>query len=254
MINFFRKIRRQLLVEKHFSKYILYALGEILLVVVGILVALQINGWKEQQNQKQLQRVYLNRMVNDLDHDLANIDIVHATINENQTVISNFIKTVNSTQNEDSLLKSMTAYFEKGWIISEFVPSMNTYTDLSQTGNMKVIGNTGLVNDIIAYYGYIAQLENSNNVNKNWITPIDQAVAKETAAFEIDPNTSKLFSNNDQSAAIKNLLLHKALMERNAAGHFWINSSLNGNLQAIKSLTEDLILAIKNELKFLGES
>jgi predicted aspartyl protease len=111
-----------------------------------------------------------------------------------------------------------------------------------------------LVNDIIAYYGYIAQLENSNNVNKNWITPIDQAVAKETAAFEIDPNTSKLFSNNDQSAAIKNLLLHKALMERNAAGHFWINSSLNGNLQAIKSLTEDLILAIKNELKFLGES
>lgn len=254
MINFFRKIRRQLLVEKHFSKYLLYALGEILLVVVGILVALQINSWKEQQNQKQLQRVYLDRMVNDLDHDLANIDIVHATINENQTVISNFIKTVNSTQNKDSLLKSMTAYFEKGWIISEFVPSMNTYTDLSQTGNMKVIGNTGLVNDIIAYYGYIAQLENSNNVNKDWITPIDQAVAKETAAFEIDPNTSKLFSNNDQSAAIKNLLVHKALMERNAAGHFWINSSLNGNLQAIKSLTEDLILAIKNELKILGES
>ena len=254
MINFFRKIRQQLLVEKQFSKYLLYALGEITLVVVGILVALQINNWKEQQNQIQLQRVYLNRLVNDLDYDLRNIEYVRAAVDENQAVISNFIKTINSGQNKDSLLKSATAYFEKGWIISEFVPSMNTYTDLSQTGNMKVIGNTELVNDIIAYYGYITQLENSNNVNKNWITPIDQAVAKETPAFEIDPNTSNLFSNNNQNIAISSLLEHKALMERNAAGHFWINSSLNGNLQAIKSLTEDLILAIKNELRLLGDS
>lgn len=231
----------------------MYALGEIILVVVGILIALQINNWKELQKQKQLQTVYLNRMVNDLDHDLVNIEFVQATINENQAVISDFINAINSNQNKDQKLKNMTAYFEKGWIISEFMPSIITYTDLSQTGNMKVIENTQLANAIISYYGYIAQVENSNNVNKNWITPIDQAVAKETAAFEIDPNTSNLFSSRDRSSAIKDLLLNKALLERNAAGHYWINSSLNGNLQAIKGLTEDLKQAIRNELINFGK-
>lgn len=253
MIKFFRRIRQNLVLENKTGKYLIYALGEIILVVVGILIALQINNWKELQKQKQLQTVYLNRMVNDLDHDLVNIEFVQATINENQAVISDFINAINSNQNKDQKLKNMTAYFEKGWIISEFMPSIITYTDLSQTGNMKVIENTQLANAIISYYGYIAQVENSNNVNKNWITPIDQAVAKETAAFEIDPNTSNLFSSRDRSSAIKDLLLNKALLERNAAGHYWINSSLNGNLQAIKGLTEDLKQAIRNELINFGK-
>ena len=47
MLKFFRQIRQQLLVENSFSKYLLYALGEIILVVIGILIALQINNWNE---------------------------------------------------------------------------------------------------------------------------------------------------------------------------------------------------------------
>lgn len=260
MIKFFRRIRQNLVMKNKTSKpalpaarYLMYAVGEITLVVIGILIALQINNWKELQEQKQLQTVYLNRLVNDLDHDLANIEFVLATINENQAVISDFINALNTNQDKDQTIKSMIAYFEKGWIISEFVPSIITYTDLSQTGNMKVIENTELANAIISYYGYITQVENSNNVNKNWITPIDQAVAKETAAFEIDPNTSNLFSSSDRSVAVQDLLLHKALLERDAAGHYWINGSLNGNLLAIKGLTEDLKQAIQNELINFGK-
>lgn len=45
MIKFFRKIRKKLLVENRFNKYLLYAIGEIVLVVIGILIALQINNW-----------------------------------------------------------------------------------------------------------------------------------------------------------------------------------------------------------------
>ena len=45
MIKFFRKIRQRLLTENKFSKYLIYAIGEIFLVVVGILIALQVNNW-----------------------------------------------------------------------------------------------------------------------------------------------------------------------------------------------------------------
>lgn len=47
MIKFFRKIRQRLLTENKFSKYLIYAIGEIILVVIGILIALQVNNWNE---------------------------------------------------------------------------------------------------------------------------------------------------------------------------------------------------------------
>ena len=47
MIKFFRKIRQKLLTENKFSKYLIYAIGEIILVVIGILIALQINNWND---------------------------------------------------------------------------------------------------------------------------------------------------------------------------------------------------------------
>jgi hypothetical protein len=47
MLKFFRKIRQNLLEESKFRKYLVYALGEIVLVVVGILIPLQINNWNE---------------------------------------------------------------------------------------------------------------------------------------------------------------------------------------------------------------
>ena len=49
MIKFFRKIRKRLLTENKFSKYLLYAIGEILLVVIGILIALQLNMWSDDR-------------------------------------------------------------------------------------------------------------------------------------------------------------------------------------------------------------
>ena len=49
MIKFFRKIRQKLLTENKFSKYLLYAFGEIILVIIGILIALSINNWNEEK-------------------------------------------------------------------------------------------------------------------------------------------------------------------------------------------------------------
>ncbi|MGB5372105.1 MAG: DUF6090 family protein, partial [Flavobacteriaceae bacterium] len=59
MLKFFRKIRQQLLVKNNISKYLLYAIGEIVLVVIGILIALQINNWNEDRKDRAKERFYL---------------------------------------------------------------------------------------------------------------------------------------------------------------------------------------------------
>src|SRR5210317_2508807 len=72
MIKFFRKIRQQLLSENKISKYILYAIGEIVLVVIGILIALAINTKNQEYAQQQKIDSILVKIQNDLLKDIHN--------------------------------------------------------------------------------------------------------------------------------------------------------------------------------------
>lgn len=74
MIQFFRKIRKQLLSENRFSKYLAYALGEIVLVVIGILIALSINNWNEDRKKKLEEIQLVRNIVEDLSIDFAHFE------------------------------------------------------------------------------------------------------------------------------------------------------------------------------------
>ena len=69
MIKFFRHIRQSLIMENRTSKYIKYAIGEIVLVVIGILIALQINNWNESYKSKLREIEILKNFVQDLRSD-----------------------------------------------------------------------------------------------------------------------------------------------------------------------------------------
>ena len=59
MINFFRKIRHKLADNNQFLKYSRYAIGEIVLVVVGILIAVQINNWNEARKAELEEKIIM---------------------------------------------------------------------------------------------------------------------------------------------------------------------------------------------------
>jgi hypothetical protein len=74
MIPFFRKIRYRLAKDNQFFKYSRYAIGEIVLVVVGILIALQINNWNENRKSNNVKHNYYNQIVVDLNKEIENIN------------------------------------------------------------------------------------------------------------------------------------------------------------------------------------
>lgn len=76
MIKFFRKIRQNLLSEGKLGKYIKYAIGEIILVVIGILIALQINNWNENRKQQSEIIDIYNQIALDLDNDISEFSSV----------------------------------------------------------------------------------------------------------------------------------------------------------------------------------
>jgi hypothetical protein len=74
MISFFRKVRQKLLSQNQVTRYLAYAVGEIFLVVIGILIALQVNNWNEQRKSREAETNFYTALLGDLEKDKAKID------------------------------------------------------------------------------------------------------------------------------------------------------------------------------------
>ena len=89
MIKFFRKIRQKLLTENKFSKYLIYAIGEILLVIIGIFIALQINNWNElRKSEKQIISV-LKEVHSEVADNIKEADELYLDFVDNDTLLYN---------------------------------------------------------------------------------------------------------------------------------------------------------------------
>ncbi len=77
MIKFFRKIRQNLLLENKTGKYLKYAIGEIVLVVIGILIALQINNWNEHRKIRNAEIEILQNIKTELKFNLEELKVIN---------------------------------------------------------------------------------------------------------------------------------------------------------------------------------
>lgn len=100
MIRFFRALRSRMLEEGRIGRYLAYAAGEIVLVVIGILIALQINNWNETRKAVENSRTLLAEFRKDLSTDLEGIDRVVRLLHERTEVSAAVLRTLSYT-NED---------------------------------------------------------------------------------------------------------------------------------------------------------
>ena len=96
MIKFFRHIRKSLIIQNNMSKYFKYAIGEILLVVIGILIALQINNWNEHKKLQIEEQKLLKALVKEIESNLENLKL---TMAKNDTVLQESTLFLNNVLN-----------------------------------------------------------------------------------------------------------------------------------------------------------
>ena len=105
MIKFFRKIRQQLLAQNRFTKYLFYAIGEIILVVIGILIALQVNNWNQSRNDKKFEITMLQEIKSSLESDLDYSQMIIRRVKVKEDGIQELLKMTASNQMySDSIL------------------------------------------------------------------------------------------------------------------------------------------------------
>ena len=139
MIKFFRKIRQNLLSENKFSKYLLYAIGEIILVVIGILIALQVNNLNEQSKKQDLRENYVNSLISDLESDIVLLENQISTFNTELEIHTYLSKRLSSSDATFDTIRNIARYE----FLPFFTPSnnlnFNTYNALISTGNLDLI-------------------------------------------------------------------------------------------------------------------
>ena len=152
MIKFFRKIRYDLMEKNKTGKYFKYAIGEIILVVIGILIALSINNWNENLKSKKLETSYLKRIYKDLDNDLLQFESTIKLAQERNNRVLFLEQAIKDSQ----LVNKSSDYFVKSIVYANYTYrpaiSNHSFDELKSSGRLALIKNEDLRVSIAKYY------------------------------------------------------------------------------------------------------
>ena len=146
MLKFFRRVRKNLLSENKTSKYTVYAIGEIFLVVVGILIALQINNWNEVKKEQALTNKYLSGFVSDLEKDRTQLDNLIAVRKKQSVNVKALLKMIES--NEYNLDEFYNHYYFI-FPFYRFVPNSNTLEEVLNSSHLRFITDEDIKNRLL---------------------------------------------------------------------------------------------------------
>lgn len=165
MIKFFRQFRQQLLSENKFSKYFFYAIGEIILVVIGILIALQINNWNEDKKDRIQEQELLNQLQSEFKSNLEQLDQKIGMRNEMVSASLKLIRYLDypETRHSDSISK----YIGITVLAPTFDPIVN---DINSSGRIQLLKNTRLKEKLSLWTSEIIQVTEEEQVWLNYRT------------------------------------------------------------------------------------
>jgi len=174
MIKLFRKIRQSLLVQGKLVSYFKYALGEIVLVMIGILLALQVNNWNENRKLQNLESDFLEKIHQEFKNNKAQLEFILAihkqSLKSSEYILDNY---KNPQTPKDSLRKHLKIYKYS----YTYNPSKSSIDALVNSGNLSVIKNRDLSNKLIQWDEMVNDFSEeeiySRNFLDNFIVPFD---------------------------------------------------------------------------------
>ncbi|MGQ8367238.1 DUF6090 family protein [Glaciecola sp. 1036] len=156
MINFYRKLRKKLIEEGKVANYLKYALGEIILVVIGILIALQINTWNNNLQDKQKSIVFHTRLIEDVDRVIERAKTLNERANTTLTAITNSVAVLEkgeiATQQNQADLDSALLRFSR---FNYQQPELPTWEEMKSNGELDLIYSISLRNNLAEFNSYL---------------------------------------------------------------------------------------------------
>lgn len=206
MIRFLRNIRQKLAAENNVAKYLRYAIGEIVLVVIGILIALQVNNWKENIKNNELEKITLENIRSDL---ILQLEIINEQLRFEKAKIAEA-----DTAALFLSLEKLNSILVKLSERRTFIANKTSYISMDSKGERKPLRNSKLQNAIVQYYqqlDYVTQVINNNNL---FIVDSQFGFFVSNNSLNIKLNENGSFDHNQKLSPEKQLLLKNQLDTR----------------------------------------
>ena len=257
MSNFFRKIRGTLLNEGKTTKYFKYAIGEILLVIVGILLAIQINNWNINEDNSKIEKQLLISLQNDFQKTKQNIT---RTL-QRQTNVVNLSKALmkhyvnkNIELKKDSISAMLISGASSFWRIE---PINGTYQSMLSSGDTKLLKNKKLLQSLTEYNGEINYGFEDHEVCINLILKIIDDLGNHPY-LAIQP---KLYDPNyiTSQANSKKLKTELQMLYKNSSLFVNIDNKVDFEANRLQwqntmlSLVNNILVDLDNELKKINK-
>lgn len=242
--------------ENKTSKYFKYAIGEIVLVVIGILIALQINNWNESLKGKKLAKIYVEGLVRDLKQDSTDLNRAIQFHKENGIGLKSLINLKNRDINKTSVNDSIYMLFRQhGVSVVVFESNNNTLTQLKNTGDLTLFSKR--VRDSIIsheksyessksqgiYYG-----ESYKNTQVSSKKIIDYTVLINTLYFKDRKHTGRKLPKLNFTNNLKMEFFNELSLLRGTSDHYsenYLKTYLKKTERLISFLTEEY--SLKNQ-------
>ncbi|MFD2098542.1 DUF6090 family protein [Flagellimonas iocasae] len=152
MLKFFRKIRQSLLSEGKTGKYLKYAVGEIVLVVIGIFLAIQLNELNEKRKDHEKELSFLSKLKDDIHLDITNLSQTDSLFASYESSSNRALKLFYSAKTVGDII-AVDTLFRTGW--TNLKINRKTYDEMRNTSGIYILKNKKLINDITDYYALI---------------------------------------------------------------------------------------------------
>ena len=243
-----------MLAENKFSKYLLYAVGEIVLVVIGILIALNINNDNDQRKQRTRELHYLKNVNSDLQINVKELNsfiVVRTGYMESaKTILNQFHPDSGMTFTEYNQLSLPLYNWEK------FYQNDNTYQELLNSGNLAMISNDSIKNQLQNLALLYLKLKSEEDhyrfdAEKTFYEPqyefVDINVLLENFMFQVSDGKSG--SEIEPTAAQLKQIYGSISLKNGFTLSILEYDKMNGQMQEMIELSEALISLINEELK-----
>jgi hypothetical protein len=241
MLKFLRKIRKKLLDEGKLKSYLIYAIGEILLVVIGILLALQVNNWNENRKLKKTEQTVLRGLNSDLERNKKLIKEGKKKHQYEKEIGEAWIKMMNADTSNVKLNKHIESLLFWGPTYTTIDLVDGSLNNLINGGKLDIIKNEDLKRNLIDYPMYIEKYKDKEiEIRRIVIEKIRQRAEVYISLRQLYDGANSFQS--DFSGLLRDRQLCNDYIHKD-----WTLDELFVELNNLENFTDSLIFKIGNE-------
>jgi hypothetical protein len=232
------------------GKYILYAIGEIVLVVIGILIALQINGWNEEKNNRIVEQSILTNLQEDFMKNQQEIEVLQFANRKYYRNLEAFIEILESAPKNKEVEINDTLSIA-AIAAPTFIPTTSTIDVIISTGKIDLIKNEELKVLISRFKREVADLsEDENDVRVLANIQLCPLLGEINDLVNVYENAYAYTTdrNNQLQLSETSLVVNSHLLTSLIAQRFYYNKMILNELNAISAMQKEILQLINGEI------